>query len=112
MDGEAAKSQFFLAESVEKSVIDDKTDSPRNDVNYRKVEKGSGGGVSNIPQEKQAKHPIFAENLQTCDIPAVLKDFADFVDCGEAADGDIPADESGSLLLCQNQCLSGDERVT
>ncbi|KAJ1359250.1 hypothetical protein KIN20_017943 [Parelaphostrongylus tenuis] len=38
MDGEAAKSQFFLAES--------------------------GGGVSNIPQEKQAKHPIFAENLQ------------------------------------------------
>ncbi|KAJ1359271.1 hypothetical protein KIN20_017961 [Parelaphostrongylus tenuis] len=66
MDGEAAKSPFFLA--------------------------GSGGGVSNIPQEKQAKHPIFAENLQ--------------------ADGDIPADESGSLLLCQNQCLSGDERVT
>ncbi|KAJ1359262.1 hypothetical protein KIN20_017953 [Parelaphostrongylus tenuis] len=64
MDGEAAKSQFFLAESVEKSVIDDKTDSPRNDVNYRKVEKGIGGGVSNIPQEKQAKHPIFAENFR------------------------------------------------
>ncbi|KAJ1359260.1 hypothetical protein KIN20_017951 [Parelaphostrongylus tenuis] len=38
MDGAAAKSQFFLAET--------------------------GGGVSDIPQEKQAKHPIFAENLQ------------------------------------------------